>query len=196
MKSLQVNLESANELWYELFLRKGKGWLPVLTGSMAPLIHPGNQVLVGSVPGDEISFGDIIVFKRNESLYVHRVINKRRTPSGLRFVEKGDATYYYGLVNANQVIGRVTAVRGRQRTFDLASPISKFTTVILTAWFCVNTLVITPLAFSKRRKFRRPGHFLRRLSLRCSGILVRICSVVWYLSALLSAPRKRERLLC
>jgi len=192
MKPLLVKRESANELWYELFLKKGRGWLPVLTGSMAPLIHPGNRVMVVSVPDDKIVFGDIIVFRRNNSLYVHRVINKKRTPAGLRFVEKGDATCFYGLVNAGQVVGKVIAVRGRHRTFELASPVSRFTTTILTVWFFFATLIISPLAFSRKRILRKPGHILRRISLRCSGILVRICCVVWRLSALFSASQKEN----
>jgi signal peptidase I len=172
----------------ELYNRKGAGWLPVLTGSMLPLLHPGDQVLIAATRAEHIRPGDIIVFRRNSELYVHRVLKKQRTPGGLRFVEKGDATHQCGFVDADAVIGRVNIIKDGHRMFALTSPASKFTRLIMSVWFYGTAITINLLTSSVSRNMRRAGRVLSPISLWSSNILARICRMVWYLPGL-SNPR-------
>ena len=79
---------------------------------MAPLIHPGDRVLVVSIPVEQIRLGDIIVFKRNGDLIVHRVLKKLRNVGNVRFVEKGDGTHVSGLAGGDEIVGRVHMIQG------------------------------------------------------------------------------------
>ena len=70
--------------------------LIVLSGSMVPVIYPGDILIVIEKNPKEISVGDIITFKSPEGkeneLVTHRVINISKDESGkLIFQTKGDA---------------------------------------------------------------------------------------------------------
>jgi signal peptidase I len=181
-----VNRGVANELWLQLFTTKRVGWLPVLTDSMAPLIRPGDQVQVSAVAVEEIRFGDIVVFGRGDDLIVHRVLKKWRNTHHIYFLEKGDAGYAYGLINAEKVVGRVTRVKGRGKTFDLRSPPSRLTNLLLSVWFYITAACVNRLRMSKARIFARAAKALYRVVRVTSRFLVMVCFVVWYLSGLLT----------
>ena len=181
-----VSQRVANELWVQLFNTKGVGWLRVLTDSMAPLIRPGDQVQVSAVVVEEIRFGDIVVFGRGDDLIVHRVLKKWRTPHHIYFLEKGDAGYDYGLINAKNVMGRVMRVKGRGKIFDLRSPLSRLTNLLLSVWFCITSACVGRLKMSKARIATRAGKALYRVVRVTSRFLVVVCFIVWYLSGLLT----------
>lgn len=67
--------------------------LRVPTGSMAPTIGEGSAILVESVPADDVSVGDVIVFHAPVSgdLTVHRVISLDRGQGELVVRTQGDA---------------------------------------------------------------------------------------------------------
>lgn len=178
-----IDTELADCLWMDLYLKKGSGWLVVQTDSMSPLIQPGDQVLISKVTAEQISRGDIIVFRRNENLYVHRVIKQRQTRAGIQFIEKGDNTHVYGLFSNDSIVGRVTAVKGKH-IYGLNSTTGRFISRALSAWFYWTLLIINILKSSKNRGTRKAGGILRRLSLLASQIMIIICLSVWYLSGL------------
>lgn len=62
------------------------------TDSMTPTIRVGQQVRITRVPVDTIRENDIIAYVRpdKKGILVHRVFEKRSTPSGVQFVTKGD----------------------------------------------------------------------------------------------------------
>jgi len=176
----------SNRLWMEMYKEKGRGWLPVLTNSMVPLIQPGDHVLIYRVTPEQVHCGDIIAFKRNGDLYVHRALRKWRTPSGFCFMEKGDATYSYGHVSADEVFGRVATVRRGSRMCDLTSPLSRLTSIALTIWLYRTTYAVNLMKHSGNRMVRRIGRALSQLLLVISSSLVRACFIVWYPSGLLA----------
>ncbi|MFC1893831.1 S24/S26 family peptidase [Chloroflexota bacterium] len=182
-----INRVEANELWVELYARKGIGWLPVLTDSMAPLIRSGDQVLVSQVLAEQIHFGDIVVFRRNGDLIVHRVFKKWRNAEGIFFGEKGDSAQVQGLLAAGKVIGRVTTVKGRgNKTLSLSPPLSRLANLVLSAWLYWTTAGIMMLRSSRSKTAKRAGKVLSPLLMLSSRILVRTCFAIWYLAALLS----------
>lgn len=129
-----IKRAQANELWTGLFNKKGSQWLPVLTGSMSPLIHAGDQVLVARIIPEKVCTGDIVVFRRGDYIIVHRALRKRETARGIRFKEKGDGTYSSRSFFADDLIGKVIAVRRGDKILGLNSPCGRLASFALGVW--------------------------------------------------------------
>jgi signal peptidase len=68
--------------------------LPVLTGSMEPVIPTGSLAVVVPVRGEELAVGDVITFERPQSprTYItHRIVAIEDAGGGRALVTKGDA---------------------------------------------------------------------------------------------------------
>ncbi len=169
----------------ETYKKKGRCWWPVSGNSMAPLIHPGDRVLVVSIPVDRVRLGDIIVFKRNGDLIVHRVLKKLRAADNVRFMEKGDGTHISGLAGGDTIVGRVNMIKGKVKRLNLNSPLSRLTSLILSLWFRFSSSAVYRLECSGIRAISQTGRVLAPLILVTSNILVRLCFLVWYPSGLL-----------
>ena len=98
------------ELWEELLVKEGTCWGKVISDSMLPVIGQGDQVLVERALSNNIRFGDIIVFRKNGQLVVHRVLAKRKLNGECHILEKGDAMFQSNLIPAQDILGRVTVV--------------------------------------------------------------------------------------
>lgn len=85
--------------------------LPVLSGSMAPLIMPGSSVRIRSCRPAEIKTGDIIVFKNGNSLTIHRLLIRIPFGGGLFIYQKGDANRFGSWIRSDRVVGVVDAVQ-------------------------------------------------------------------------------------
>lgn len=86
----------------------------VMSGSMAaepaPVIEPGDVILVRDVPAESIAPGDIITYDTgSESPTTHRVVDVQRESGELRFVTKGDNNEDADPqpIGADQLLGRV-----------------------------------------------------------------------------------------
>jgi signal peptidase I len=83
----------------------------IQTGSMKPVIEPGDVVIVAKVPSSAIKLGDIIEYRNVEDKIniVHRVIEVRGKGERLAFITKGDNnnTPDFDPVPSQNVIGRV-----------------------------------------------------------------------------------------
>jgi len=61
------------------------------TGSMKPILDENsNGIRIVPKSEDEINVGDIITFKQNDYLIIHRVIEKGIDEQGIYFITKGD----------------------------------------------------------------------------------------------------------
>ncbi len=160
--------------------------MPVLTGSMAPLIRPGDEVLVANVPPAMIGRGDIIVFRRNNDLIVHRVAKKWQEGQEIRFREQGDASHVFGTVLAAQVVGRVAMVRSRCRILDLSSPLSRIISRALTLWLYQTSDAVDRLKGSNSGTIKRAGRIISQSSFRVSNLLLKTCFAICYMSVLLA----------
>ena len=122
------------DLWNDLNKKNKVSWLPVLSGSMAPLLQIGDKVLIRSIKPDEIKFGDIIVFKDDDRLVVHRVIRKYPPGGceGFTFLQKGDATTTIKISSEEDVVGKVVSINKNGRVIDQNKGIWKFYNVFIT----------------------------------------------------------------
>lgn len=126
-----VSPNTVIDLWADLHQRKRESWLPVLSGSMMPLLRTGDEVLVQSASPDSIRPGDIIVFKNQDKLIVHRVI-RRYNNGNPSFLQKGDSTTAAEIIRSEDVIGKVIAVRKGTKIICLNDRIWKVINCALT----------------------------------------------------------------
>ncbi|HDN65289.1 MAG TPA: signal peptidase I [Methanosarcinales archaeon] len=130
-KDRMVSPNTMIGLWADLHHQKQESWLPVLSGSMIPLLQIGDNVLVQSVSPDSIRPGNIIVFKSRDKLIVHRVI-RRYDNGSLTFLQKGDSTTTAEIMRSEDVIGKVIAVRKGSKIICLNNKIWKVINCTLT----------------------------------------------------------------
>lgn len=100
--------------WFELLnglIPPGRTvMMPVLTGSMMPLIPPGSRVIIRASSGTEICIGDIIVFREGSSLTTHRLLARIRISGKGLLYQKGDANQFGNWIEDDHVVGIVTAI--------------------------------------------------------------------------------------
>ncbi len=133
--------------------------LPVLSGSMAPLIMPGKKVLICSCPGRASRTGDIIVFKEGNSLTMHRILVRLPFGGASLLYQKGDASQFGNWIRHERVVGIVTAFQDDTGTYtDISHHAAKkkakreaFRQIIRTIW---NAMLLFPRFIKKCLKER------------------------------------------
>ncbi len=91
--------------------------LPVITGSMMPLIIPGKMIRIKCIKEPDISVGDIIVFKKGKEITSHRLIVKIRLCKKTYLYQKGDSMRFGEWINVQQVVGIVDSVQDGKGNF-------------------------------------------------------------------------------
>lgn len=84
--------------------------LPLLTGSMAPAILPGDLLSIRPIGGRKVHTGDVAVFYKHGRLTAHRIIFAFRLFSLALLLEKGDANRGAGLLDQRTILGTVVAI--------------------------------------------------------------------------------------
>jgi signal peptidase I len=112
-------LKAALEMWSQA---GETHYLPLHGGSMLPLLHDGDQMLV-SHDLSSVRAGDIVVFQREQNLVAHRVMVTVNSSRGRELRTKGDSWLYYDLpISEKQIFGTVLAVRRANRQMRLDTP--------------------------------------------------------------------------
>lgn len=113
-KSLKIahdkDEEIIKDMLFELFEKEKKGWFRVVSESMSPLISANEKVLVRKEGSMEIGLRDIILFRCQDVLVTHRVVDKIWEDGLLYFIERGDRGGSAGIVPIENVLGKVIAV--------------------------------------------------------------------------------------
>ena len=92
----------------------------VVSGSMTPLIGTGDEVVVERASADRLRRGDIVLYTVDGALHTHRLLARRRRGNATLLVTKGDATLNPDQPwREKQLLGKVVAIRGEDRTIDL-----------------------------------------------------------------------------
>jgi len=85
--------------------------LPVLSGSMLPLLVPGRDIKIQGVSYQDCAKGDIIVYKDNNRLSAHRLLLRLRFRGKDYIFQKGDAIDFGSWISAGQVVGIVVETK-------------------------------------------------------------------------------------
>ena len=93
-------------------VRRGKQvTLPVLSGSMAPLLVPGGTVRIEQTSWRACRPGDIVVFREDGHLTAHRLLYALCLRGRWYLYQKGDANEYGSWLKAEQVVGVAVEAR-------------------------------------------------------------------------------------
>lgn len=84
----------------------------IITGSMKPVIDPGDMVIVKKLKGSEVKEGDIIQYKKDDIYIFHRIIKVVEDKNQVKYQAKGDNNSVEDreLVSAEMIKGRVIKV--------------------------------------------------------------------------------------
>jgi signal peptidase I len=96
-----------------LRLWKGTGKrisMRVETGSMVPLIRPGDVVEIAMVSADRVRTGDIVAYLQHGRVVVHRLIIQDRSAHGHRFWQRGDNLTGWGYFYEGDFLGSVETI--------------------------------------------------------------------------------------
>lgn len=106
-------LSAEHKDWLELFSGEfdGELLLPLLSGSMANTLLPGDILTVRPLHGERAHVGDIVVFREERKLVAHRLIFAFRLFSFALYLQKGDANRIPALIRPGQIVGRVETAR-------------------------------------------------------------------------------------
>lgn len=137
MAELTPQSSAVIDLWEELFQRKDKKWLKVLSDSMAPLLKMDDMVLIVKVNPEDVKVGNIIVFKSQGKLETHRVIRISRGAE-LSILQKGDNVRTAEIITGERLIGKTVAVKKGSRIMQFDSILGKVINFVLT-FFSVST---------------------------------------------------------
>jgi signal peptidase I len=86
-------------------------WFKVRGRSMRPLLREGDEIQVRFCLPENLRKGDLAVFQEGKILNAHRILDIRKTPSDLFFLEKGDSNPHGGYIPSSRIKGVVQAVR-------------------------------------------------------------------------------------
>ena len=104
----------ALELTRELLSNFGCARIRVQGSSMLPSLQPGDEIRLQSIPLSEIKIGDVVAYRRDERLFVHRAIGADSTG---QILTRGDTLPQADApVSESELLGVVVAVfRGDER---------------------------------------------------------------------------------
>jgi signal peptidase I len=92
-----------------IFCRDGMGeaLLPMLSGSMAPELLPGDTLTVRPADAGKVHRGDVIVFRDGPRLVAHRLVFAACFGRLSILVEKGDANLSASFLRPESIVGIV-----------------------------------------------------------------------------------------
>jgi len=82
--------------------------MSVLSGSMRPMLQPGDMIITRRPIAEDIKIGDVITYRvGSDTLVTHRVIDIINENNELKFQTQGDAnnTSDRGLISAQEIVG-------------------------------------------------------------------------------------------
>jgi signal peptidase I len=125
--------------------------LKVISGSMAPTLRPGDNVVVESIHTVDLRIGDILVIQRQSDMLTHRLVAFH--PAGC--YTKGDHTAILDpLVSTESILGRVAIIERDQKSYDLTQ--NTINTILgKLGWWEANLYKISPAARLPIRLFTR-----------------------------------------
>ncbi len=85
--------------------------MPMLSGSMAPILPVGSTLIIAGVRGEECRPGDVIVYRDEGVLVAHRLLWGWPPGRARRFLQAGDGISAAGWIDAKGILGLVVAVR-------------------------------------------------------------------------------------
>lgn len=100
--------------------------MPMLTGSMSPLLPVGSTLVIAGASGDACRTGDVVVYRDGERLVAHRLLLGWPPGRARIFLQAGDGVSPVAWIATAAILGLVIAVRlVDQTTRDLRQPVAQ-----------------------------------------------------------------------
>ena len=130
----------------EALNRRGRIVLRVHGVSMLPWVRPQDIAIIRRAALDTVRCGDLVLFRRNDQLFVHRIVAKGGALDAAPVFAKGDAHVLGdGAVLAQELLGRVVRIYRYGRRIDLNAP-GQLALGVLIAQLSANTRFLYPAA--------------------------------------------------
>jgi|ERR1700674_3784910 len=103
--------------------RSGRISLLVHGTSMQPWVRPKDIAMIRQISMENVRCGDVVLFRREKLLFVHRIVEKRGSLNAAQLFSKGDAhPTSDGVVQEQELLGRVMRIYRKGRRIDLDAP--------------------------------------------------------------------------
>ena len=91
--------------------------------SMLPWVRPGDISRVRKTSIENLRRGDLVLFRRHDRLFLHRIVDERRTSGVREFSAKGDAhPDADGWLGKDELLGRVVGIYRGGKHIRLETP--------------------------------------------------------------------------
>jgi len=103
--------------------RHGQISLRVHGTSMQPWMRSKDIALIRQISIENVRCGDVVLFRRENHLFVHRIVERRGSLKAAQLLSKGDAhPTSDGVVQEQELLGRVMRIYRNGRRIDLDAP--------------------------------------------------------------------------
>jgi hypothetical protein len=121
-----LDRKAVTEKIIEIWKKTGKVSVMKSAGRcMIPLFDDDTPLIVQHVQPQDISIGDIAVFRACDKTIAHRIIKKIREGDKFFFLEKKDSGFEPGMISEDAVIGKVIGFQRGDRSVNLEKGIWK-----------------------------------------------------------------------
>jgi len=132
--------------------------------SMLPWVRPGDIAMILPSNTESLRCGHVVLFRRNNSLFVHRIVNKTGPLEAEQIFVKGDAhPTSDGLMERGELLGRVVWLYRKGRRIDLEARGQRVLGLFLSrlSWYGWSWYPAVRLAANLMRSARRAIQALR-----------------------------------
>lgn len=121
MKGLsQISSRDAYPLLAESLRLHGSLRLPAVGTSMVPTIQPGDMLTIQPLNSHEIALGDLVVYAKEHTLVVHRVVRTACSSGETRLVTRGDRLLRDDApILPADLLGRVARIERKNRRVNV-----------------------------------------------------------------------------
>jgi signal peptidase I len=103
--------------------KRGRISLRVYGTSMLPWVRPGDIALIRQISLDNVRCGDVVLFRRENHLFVHRIVEKKGPLDAAQLFAKGDALPNAdGKIAEQELLGRVVRIYRKGHRINLDAP--------------------------------------------------------------------------
>src|SRR5260370_15366200 len=103
--------------------RGGRISLCVHGNSRQPWVRPRDIALIRQISIENVRCGDVVLFRRENHLFVHRIVEKRGPLNAAQLLSKGDThPTSDGVVQEQELLGRVMRIYRNGRRIVLDAP--------------------------------------------------------------------------
>jgi hypothetical protein len=142
--SEQAREQQKRSLAVEVLRASGQLRLAARGYSMLPTLWPGDVLTIQAASLEQVSRGDLVLFAREGSFFIHRVLRSTREP--MRLITRGDSMPGPDApVTASELLGKVIAAERNGVSLSsvpVCSPLARGVGLALGSWGRLRSLVL------------------------------------------------------